>query len=103
MDGPEVELPELAEQRGGRWGAGHGDGDRPVEAVGGRVVDDADVDGRRAVEVGHALALEQRPDPGRVDLAQTDVAAGHGGDAPGEAPAVAVEHGQRPQVDGVVP
>ena len=35
------------------------------------------------------------------NLAQTDMRACDGGHSPGEAPAIAVEHRQRPQVDAV--
>src|SRR2546426_9054651 len=63
-----------------------------------RVVDDADVDGRRAAVVGDALLVDQLPDPGGLDLAQADVGAGDGGDTPGETPAIAVEHRERPEV-----
>src|SRR2546426_2079098 len=63
-----------------------------------RVVDDADVDGRRAAVVGDALLVDQLPDPGGLDLAEADMGAGDGGDAPGKTPAVAVEHRERPEV-----
>ena len=59
---------------------------------------DADVHGRGAVVVRHALAVDQLPHAAGVDRALGDVARGHRGDGPGEAPAVAVEHRQRPEV-----
>src|SRR5207249_8343562 len=86
MDGPEAALLELAEERRRGRGARDAHGDRAPEAVGLRVVDDADVDGRRAVVVGDALRVDQLPDPGGLDTAQADVGAGDGRDAPGEAP-----------------
>src|SRR3989441_7263107 len=42
--------------------------------------------------------LEEIPDPFGVDLPEADVGARDRGHPPGEAPAVAVEHGQRPEV-----
>src|SRR5712691_10656831 len=98
MDGPEAELPELAEERRRGRGARDAHRDRVPEPVGLRVVDDADVDGRRAVVVGDSLLVDQLPDPGGLHLAQADMGAGDGGDAPGETPAVAVEHRERPEV-----
>ena len=58
-------------------------------------------DGRRAVEVGDAVLADQLPDRVAADLAQADVRAADRGDRPRRAPAVAVEHRQRPQVDAV--
>src|SRR5438034_9155530 len=98
VDGAEAELLELAEERRRGRGARDAHRDRVPEPVRLRVVDDADVDGRRAVVVGDALRVDQLPDPGGLDTAQADVGAGDGGDAPGEAPAVAAEHRERPEV-----
>ena len=75
---------------------------RALERAGVRVVDERDLDRRRAVVVRHALLAEQPPDQPRIDLAQADVRAAGRGHRPREAPAVAVEHRQRPQVDRVV-
>src|SRR2546428_2454266 len=97
MDGPKAELPQLAEERRRGRGARDAHRDRVPEPVGLRVVDDADVDGRRAAVVGDALLVDQLPDPGGLDLAQADMGAGDGGDAPGETPAVAVEHRGPPE------
>ena len=41
-------------------------------------------------------------DGGRIDPAQADVGAAQGRDGPGEAPAIAVEHGQGPEIDRMV-
>ena len=41
------------------------------------------------------------PDIVRIELAQADVGAADGGDGPGVAPAIAVEHRQRPEIDAV--
>jgi hypothetical protein len=49
--------------------------------------------------MGDAFVLDQPPNERRVDLAQTDMRSVDRGYGPGEAPAVAVEHRQRPQVD----
>src|SRR4030095_11044494 len=96
--GTEVQLLELAEQGGGRRRRRHRHRDRPGQAMRFRVIDDPDLHGGGAVVVGHALRLEQLPDAAGLDLPQADVRAAHCRHAPGEAPAVAVEHGQRPEV-----
>mgnify|MGYP003694414121 CR=1 FL=1 len=54
---------------------------------------------RRAAQVGDAMALDHRIDQRRVDLAQADMGGGGRRHAPGEGPAVAVEHRQRPEID----
>ena len=64
----------------------------------GGMIDHADLHGGGAVVVGHALGLEQLPDPARLHAPQADMGAAHRGDAPGEAPAIAVKHGQRPEI-----
>ena len=56
--------------------------------------------GRGAAVVRDALGHEQLPDALRLDLADAHVPAADGGHAPRQAPAVAVEHRQRPQVHG---
>ena len=102
VDRVQVELAHpLQQRRRGRRAAG---GHRHVllERMGALVVDDAVVDRRRAAVVGDALGLEELPDPLRLDPAQADVRGAGGRHAPGEAPAVAVEHRQRPEVDRVV-
>ena len=65
------------------------------------MVDDHQLDGRRAVVVRHALVVDQVPDALRVHRAHGHVPRRHRGDGPREAPAVAVEHRQRPQVDRI--
>ena len=67
---------------------------RRVGRVDQRVVDD-----RRAAHVGDAVLRDQLEDLCRIDLAQADIDAGGGRDGPGKAPAVAVEHRQRPEID----
>ncbi len=56
----------------------------------------------RAAHEGHAMVLDATEDLEAVDLAQDDVAATHPGDRVHHAPAVAVEHRHRPQVDVAV-
>ena len=56
--------------------------------------------GRRGAEVGDSLLPQQPPDLGGLQRPQTHVGAACRGNGPGEAPAVAVEHRQRPQVPG---
>ena len=84
-----------------------GDGGAPaVVTVSGRfqrtgvgMVDHADQNGRRGVEMGDALCRDETPDLARVDHPKADMGPTHGGHTPCGAPAVAVEHGQSPQID----
>ena len=55
--------------------------------------------GRRAAHMRHAVLDDHREDQRRIDLAQADMRAAHRDHRPREAPAVAVEHRQRPQID----
>src|SRR5690606_7924478 len=55
-----------------------------------------------APDVGDLPVVAQVEDLLRVDPAQAHVHTGDGGDCPGVAPAVAVEHRQGPQVDRVL-
>ena len=71
-----------------------------VQGPGGGILGDHGQHGRRGAEVGDPLGAQQAPDLGGVDGPQADVGAARRGDGPGEAPAVAVEHRQRPQVPG---
>ena len=66
-----------------------------------RRVDERQVHDRRAAVMGDPVLAHRVEDRLRLDLAQADVHAGVGGHRPDEAPAVAVEHRQRPQVDRV--
>ena len=50
--------------------------------------------------MGNAFFIQQIPDHVGIDSPQTDVCPADGRDRPGGAPAVAVEHRQRPQVAG---
>ena len=66
------------------------------------MVDDHQLDGRGPVVVRDPLAVDQLPDELGVHRAHGHVARRDRGDRPREAPAVAVEHRQRPQVGRVV-
>ena len=82
---------------GGRRRSRGRDHDRAVELAGGVVGADHHEHGRSAVQVGDTLRVDQLPDQRRVDLRQADVRRRCSGHRPGEAPAVAVEHRQRPE------
>ena len=71
-----------------------------VQGSGRGIFGDHGQHGRRGAEVGDPLLPQQPPDLGGVHGAQADVRAAGRGHGPGEAPAVAVEHRQRPQVPG---
>ena len=70
------------------------------QRVGGRIVHEHGADRGSRAEVGHTR-VEQLPGGTGLDLGDADALRAHGHDTPGEAPAVAVEHGQRPQVAGL--
>ena len=97
MHGPEVQGGHPGQQRRRRRGTADRDGDAGFEAAGGAVGHDAEMDGGCAVIVRDPLRVDGRPDGGRIGLAQAHMAAAHRGHRPGEAPAVAVEHGHHPQ------
>src|SRR5205823_7130517 len=65
------------------------------------MIDQENLYGRRAVVVGDALRLKEFPDLRRIDLAQADVCSTYRSHGPCKAPAVTVEHGQRPEVDTI--
>ncbi len=56
-------------------------------------------DDGRAAQVAYPVLGQGRVDRPRLDLAQAHVGPGQCRNGPGEAPAVAVEHGQGPEVD----
>ncbi|KAF1854083.1 hypothetical protein Lal_00005300 [Lupinus albus] len=87
---------------GGRSGAGDHHLDLVIDALlqlGRGIVQHVEDDGR-AAEVGHPLVADQLENGVGADLTQADGGAGGDRDGPGEAPAVAVEHRQRPQIHG---
>src|SRR5208337_2886835 len=55
---------------------------------------------RRATKMGDAFLLDKVHRTLGDDLRQADMAPAHRGYRPRETPAVAVEHGQRPEIDG---
>ena len=65
----------------------------------GRSVDQGRVDDRGAAHVGDAILADQFEDFWRIDLAQANVDAACGRKRPWEAPAVTVEHRQRPEIN----
>src|SRR5690348_1142668 len=68
-----------------------------------RRVDERVVDNRRAGHVSDLMPADQFEYLRGIDLAQADIDAGRGRDGPWEAPAVAVKHRQRPEIDRVLP
>ena len=100
----EAGLVHLGEHRFGGRGRGVAEGDAVVEApplVLGRVEQRRHDEGRagemRHLVVGDGVIHRLRP-----HRAQADMRAGHHRQRPGEAPAVAMEHRQRPQIDRVL-
>ena len=57
---------------------------------------------RRAAQMRHLVGGDQVVHGGRAHRAQANMRADHGRDRPGEAPAVAMEHRQRPQINRVL-
>ena len=98
----EAEAAHAFEHGGGRGGAGGHDADGLGEGLDAGVVEDHAEDDGGAAHVGDAVIGDGGQDVGGVDPAEADVGAGHGGDGPGEAPAVAVKHRQGPEIDGVL-
>ena len=64
-----------------------------------RRVDEQAHDDRCAAHVGDAVSRAGIENAAGFHAAQADVHAGHHAERPGEAPAVAMEHGQGPEVD----
>jgi hypothetical protein len=84
-----------------RCGAGNQPDDRSRGFAFRRIgrIDQRVVDDRRSAHVGYAVLPNQFEDLGGVDLAQANIDARGRRDGPREAPAVAVEHRQRPEID----
>ena len=95
---PEVELGHASQQRRRRWRCGDHRGHLLLQAVRVGMVDDHQLNRGRAVVVRHPLLVDQLPDEVGIDGAQRHVRCRDRGYGPGEAPAVAVKHRQRPQV-----
>ena len=73
-------------------------GARKFHTLGGAILRQRADHDRRAAEMRDALGFDQADGLARLGLAHADVPAAGGGDCPGEAPAVAVEHRQGPQI-----
>src|SRR5262249_46612961 len=95
---PEVQLVHAGEQRRGGRSGRHHRGHRPVPGVRPGVVPDHKLDRGCTVIVGHAFGVDELPGEFGVHRAHGHMSRRDRGDGPGEAPAVAVEHRQRPQV-----
>ncbi len=85
--------------RGGGGEEGHPPGQGAALRIGG--VDQELHHHRRAAQVGDPMLGHQPVHGLRPHLPQADMGAGHDGQGPGEAPAVAVEHRQGPEIDRV--
>ena len=92
------------DHRGGRRRGGHQAVHLVVDALAPlrRRVEQHRVHDRRAAVVRDLVLADEIEDRLRLDLAQAHVRAGRRGDRPVEAPAVAMEHRQRPQVHRVL-
>ena len=86
-------------RRRGRGVEGHGLRERAL--VLGLGVEQRRHDDRRAAQMGDAVIGDRIIHRLRPHPAQADMRAGLHGERPREAPAIAVEHRQRPQIDGV--
>jgi hypothetical protein len=97
-------LEHRRRRRGGRGHHGDPVGDPALAEIAqhlrGRVEQHVHHD-RRAAEMGHAVIGDRRVDGAGLDPAEADMGAGERRHRPGEAPAVAVEHRQRPEIDGI--
>ena len=103
MGDGEAQLAQAREQGGRRRRAAGVHVHLVIQRPGRVVFGDHGEHGRRGAEVGDSIGAQQPPDLARVDGAQADMGTAGRGDGPGEAPAVAVEHRQRPQVPGARP
>src|SRR5437899_388308 len=65
------------------------------------MIDQENMYGWRTVVVCDPFFLKEVPDLAWVQFAQADVCCSHCCHCPGEAPAIAMKHGQCPQIDAV--
>ncbi len=68
-----------------------------------RVVRKRNQDGGRGAKVGDALRFDEREDRGRIDFRKAHVGSARCGYRPRIGPAVAVEHGEGPEIDAFRP
>src|SRR5215210_8157658 len=89
------------EHRNRRCCPGDQSHDRPCGRASRRIrgVNQAVVYDRRTRHVGDSVFPDQLEDLCGIDLAQADIDAGRRRDSPWKAPAVAVKHWQRPEID----
>src|SRR5258708_20748459 len=99
MDGAKVELFQPCEQGGGRRRSGNGHDELPLERVLLGMVHQENLYGGCAVIVCNSFLLKELPHQSGINLAQADMRTSHGSHGPGKAPAIAMEHWQRPQID----
>jgi hypothetical protein len=96
-----AELRHALQDRRRRRGAPGCHPHRATELPRGRMPREHHEQRRRAVEVGDVRFAQEVPDQPRLELAQAEMDRPGGGRAPGKAPAVAMEHRQRPQESAV--
>ena len=99
----DADLLGALDDRGRRRGAGDLPGDPVIDAAAQflRCIDQHRIDDRRAAHMRHVVVADRLQRRLRLDAAQADVGAGTLGHRPREAPAVAVEHRQRPEIHRV--
>ena len=97
----EARLLHRGQDRGRRWGGGghHAQLAGRAVAPGRRRIEDHLHHDGGAAEMGDAMGRDGGPDSRPVDTPQADMGPGRQGHGPGKAPAVAMEHRQRPEID----
>ena len=98
MSHREAHLAQAGQQRGRRRRPARVHVNLAIQDPGRGVFGDHGQHGRRGAEMSDPLGTQQAPDLGRIHRPQAHVRAARRGDGPGEAPAIAVEHRQGPQV-----
>src|SRR5437588_9960825 len=99
MDRVNIERFQLSEQGGRRGRSCNSDGNLTIKAMSIGRVHQENLHSRCPIIVCDTLSIKYIPYEVRVNLAQTDVRCTNGSSAPGEAPTIAVEHGQCPEID----
>ena len=95
-------MPESTASRRRRGGGVEGDGLRKLPLLVVPGVDQRRHDDRRAAQMRHAMVGDRVVHRLGAHPAQADMRAGLDRQRPREAPAVAMEHRQRPEIDGVL-